>query len=485
MAPVRGHVGLARRDHVDAVADVALADDRCPGLDDGRNAVASQTFDRRCWKRFEQRGPSKQCEVVGGNPSADVHRPQAPTEGEAYRGHDHAGDRERPSWSRQRDERRSRERAEPLAPHVDGLEHAEGPRELLVRDQSLQHRPARHVVQDGARAREAEQDRCERGNGTDRRHGNSVQERPRSEGREQAFPTSRDDRDGGADHPADAERGVQRADPRLSDPEHVERQDDDEGVDEPQDEGPEPEGPDQRPRPRIRPDVPEPRAHLTPHRRRPAPGIRRWRLAAHPGQQHGADGEEHGECRVHEPGPPDAEGGTEREEGRREKRTEQDAQALDQAGRRVGGGELRRVAREPGQQGAMRRPHEREEPADGAGGGVDQDRGRVEQGRDGGKDARGAHRRLGEQEDLLSREPVTEDRTERRDHRRGDQLDQGDDPDRRRTALGEREHHQGDEARPLADAERHERELRASEVGVAERGHEGSSRDRQVAPDLG
>jgi hypothetical protein len=133
----------------------------------------------------------------------------------------------------------------------------------------------------------------------------------------------------------------------------------------------------------------------------------------------------------------------------------------------------------------MRRPHEREEPPDGAGGGVDQDRGRVEQGRDGGQDACAAHRRFGEQEDLLSREPVTEDRTERRDQRRGDQLDQGDDPDRRRPALLEREHHQGDEARPLADAERHERELRASEVGVAERGHEGSSRDRQVAPDLG
>ena len=80
VAPVRGHVGLARRDHVDAVADIALVDDRGPGLDDGRNAVASEAFDRRCGKRFEQRGPSKQCEVVGGNPSADVHRPQPPTE---------------------------------------------------------------------------------------------------------------------------------------------------------------------------------------------------------------------------------------------------------------------------------------------------------------------------------------------------------------------------------------------------------------------
>jgi hypothetical protein len=138
-----------------------------------------------------------------------------------------------------------------------------------------------------------------------------------------------------------------------------------------------------------------------------------------------------------------------------------------------------------GSRGAVRRPHQREEPADGAGGGVDEDRGRIEQSRDGGQDARGAHRRLGEHEDLLSREPVTEDRAERRDHRRGDQLDQGDDPDRRRTALLEREHHQGDEARPLADAERDERELRASEVGVAERGHQGSSRDDQVAPDLG
>jgi hypothetical protein len=123
----------------------------------------------------------------------------------------------------------------------------------------------------------------------------------------------------------------------------------------------------------------------------------------------------------------------------------------------------------------MRRPNQREEPADGAGGGVDQDRGGVEQGRDGGQDARGAHRGFGEHEDPLSREPVTEDRAERRDHRRGDQLDQGDDPDRRRTALLEREHHQGDEARPLADAERNERELRASEVGVAERGHQCSS----------
>jgi hypothetical protein len=131
------------------------------------------------------------------------------------------------------------------------------------------------------------------------------------------------------------------------------------------------------------------------------------------------------------------------------------------------------------------RPHQRQEPADGAGGGVDKDRGRLEQSRDGGQDARGAHRRFGEHEDPLSREPVTEDRAERRDHRRGDQLDQGDDADRRGTALLECEHHQRDEARPLADAERDERELCASEVGVAKRGHQGSSRDDQVVPDLG
>ena len=221
------------------------------------------------------------------------------------------------------------------------------------------------------------------------------------------------------------------------------------------------------------------------HRGGPLLRLRWRRLAVDAGQQHGADAEQHGERRVDEPDARDAERGAEREEGRREQRTEQDAAALDQAGRRVRRGELGRVAREPGEQRPVRRPHEREEPAHRAGRGVDHDRGRVEQRRHRSEHARDAHRRLGEHEDLLAREPVAQDRAERRDDRRGDQLDQRDDPDRRGPALVEREHHQGDEARPLADAERDERELRASEVGVAERGDEGSSRDDEIALDLG
>src|SRR4029453_8456660 len=75
--------------------------------------------------------------------------------------------------------------------------------------------------------------------------------------------------------------------------------------------------------------------------------------------------------------------------------------------------------------------------------------------------------------------------TERRDDRRRDQLDQRDDADRSRPSLVEREHHEGDEARPLADAEGDERELRTREVGVPERRDEPSSRDDEIALDLG
>src|SRR4029453_123816 len=75
--------------------------------------------------------------------------------------------------------------------------------------------------------------------------------------------------------------------------------------------------------------------------------------------------------------------------------------------------------------------------------------------------------------------------TERRDDRRRDQLDQRDDADRSRPSLVEREHHEGDEARPLADAEGDERELATREVGVAERRDERSSRDDEIALDLG
>ena len=114
-------------------------------------------------ERFEERRRAEEREVLGRDPRADVDGSKSPAERQAHDGDDRAGDHEGPRGTERRHQGRTGERAEALAPHVHGLEHAEGTGELLVRDQALQHRPARDVVQDRAGAGDAEQDRGERG----------------------------------------------------------------------------------------------------------------------------------------------------------------------------------------------------------------------------------------------------------------------------------------------------------------------------------
>jgi len=125
VGPARGHVSVAVGDHVDAIADVSFADhDGARGHDD-RDAVACEALERRRRERFEQRRPAEKREVLGRDPRADVNGSESPAEREAHDGDDRAGDHEGPSGAERRQEGRTGERAQALAPHVHGLEHAE------------------------------------------------------------------------------------------------------------------------------------------------------------------------------------------------------------------------------------------------------------------------------------------------------------------------------------------------------------------------
>ena len=257
------HVDLAALDQIEAVSRVAGREHRLAGRCRDGGQLSGEPLQRRLGQRRHERHLTQQREpggIGGAAVDPDQHRPGDGRQHRQQRAHH----QQRRAGTGQVDQQRRQHRTKADRGGEYALQHAEHAAQHLVRHHPLEQRQPGHIDERVADA-DHHQHRHRHGRvhpQADQRDRQPPGDQPDREVRCQLAAAHQGEGDQAADHPAHADRSVQRADAAVSEREQVDRHHDDHHRERAGHDRLGSEQPDDQAQPRVGADHPEARQCL-------------------------------------------------------------------------------------------------------------------------------------------------------------------------------------------------------------------------------